>query len=163
MTKIALFPGSFDPFTNGHLDTVERAAKMFDRVIVAIMTNTSKQSLFTLEEKLTLTKRALAHLDNVEVMESSLDLTVNLAKKLGATVLIRGIRNMTDYEYEKNIAHMNHDLAPEVETVFLLSPPELSRISSSLIKEIAMFGGDVSAYLPTAINEAVKNNYQKDK
>ncbi|TLG80219.1 pantetheine-phosphate adenylyltransferase [Vagococcus zengguangii] len=161
MNKLALFPGSFDPFTKGHLDTVERAAQMFEQVTVAIMTNTNKKSLFTKEEKLTLTQAALAHLSNVQVMASELDLTVNLARDLGATVLIRGIRNTTDYEYEKSIAHMNHDLAPEIETVFLLSPPALSQISSSLIKEIATFGGDVSAYLPTNIHQAVLSKYQQ--
>ncbi|MGX7030969.1 pantetheine-phosphate adenylyltransferase [Vagococcus zengguangii] len=161
MNKLALFPGSFDPFTKGHLDTVERAAQMFEQVTVAIMTNTNKKSLFTKEEKLTLTQAALAHLPNVKVMASELDLTVNLARDLGATVLIRGIRNTTDYEYEKSIAHMNHDLAPEIETVFLLSPPALSQISSSLIKEITTFGGDVSAYLPTNIHQAVLSKYQQ--
>ena len=160
MNKIALFPGSFDPFTNGHLDTVERASKMFDQVIVALMTNTAKKSLFTKEEKLQLTREALAPIPNVKVMASEVDLTINLARKLEATILIRGIRNTTDYEYEKNIAHMNHDLAPEIETVFLLSPPALSQISSSLIKEIATFDGDVSTYLPPNIHDAVVAKYK---
>ena len=162
MEKIALFPGSFDPFTKGHLDTVERSSKLFDKVIIAVMTNTSKKYLFNAAEKIALINDSITHLENVAVIASEGELTVQLAKQLGANFLIRGIRNTTDYEYEKNIAHMNHDLAQEIETVFLLSPPELAKISSSIVKEIATFKGDVSLYLPPCVNSALVKKYQNN-
>ncbi|UQF71363.1 pantetheine-phosphate adenylyltransferase [Vagococcus lutrae] len=158
--KIALFPGSFDPFTLGHLNTVTRAAKMFDKVIVAIVTNTSKRPLFTAKEKKRLAAASIAHLDNVEVILHEEGLTVHIAEKLGAEVLIRGIRNITDYEYEKNIAHMNARLAPNIETLFLLADPAYANISSSVIKEIAKFEGDVSPFVPQSVNEALEKKYR---
>lgn len=119
MSRIALFPGSFDPLTNGHLDLIERSTKLFDKVIVGVFVNTNKTALFTLEEKLSLIKRSVSHLDNVEVITQETKLTVESAKELDANFLIRGIRNVKDYEYEKDIAMMNHHLSPELETVFI--------------------------------------------
>lgn len=155
MTKTALFPGSFDPLTNGHLDMIERSTKMFDNVIVGVFVNTNKTALFTLDEKLILIKEAVAHLKNVEVIVQENKLTVESAAELGATFLIRGIRNVKDYEYEKDIAVMNRHLAPELETVFLLADEAYAHVSSSLIKEVLKFGGDVSHYLPKAVNQAL--------
>lgn len=162
LEKIALFPGSFDPFTNGHLNTVERAANIFDQVYISIVTNTTKQALFTLDEKLDLAQKATKHLENVSVIVQEEGLTVDLAKKLQANFLVRGIRNATDYEYEKNIAFMNSQLNEQVETVFLLSHPEFSNVSSSIIKEIAYFGGDISAFVPQCVHQAILEKYHQN-
>ena len=121
MRKIALFPGSFDPMTNGHLNLIERSAKLFDEVIIGVFINTSKQTLFTPEEKKYLIEEATKEMPNVRVIMQETQLTVESAKSLGANFLIRGIRNVKDYEYEKDIAKMNQHLAPEIETVFLLA------------------------------------------
>ena len=160
MTKrIALFPGSFDPFTSGHLNIIERSASIFDEVLVGIFTNTSKQSLFTPAEKYDLALEATKELSNVRVVMQEVGLTVEIAKQLGANYLVRGIRDSLDYEYEKNIAYMNSQLAPEVESVFLFSDAKYSSVSSSMIKEIAKFKGDVSAFVPSCVNEAIKLKY----
>ncbi|QIL46340.1 pantetheine-phosphate adenylyltransferase [Vagococcus coleopterorum] len=159
MTKIALFPGSFDPFTNGHLNTVERAAKLFDKVIITVATNTSKVGLFNADEKIKLIEESISQLKNVSVMVQEDGLTVDIADKLGAAFLVRGIRNQTDYEYEKNIASMNKRLNPNVETIFLLAAEEYSNVSSSIIKEIAKFDGDVSAFVPEAVQTAMFKKY----
>ncbi|MEI5988780.1 phosphopantetheine adenylyltransferase [Enterococcus termitis] len=163
MTKIALFPGSFDPLTNGHLDLIERSTKIFDKVIIGVFVNTNKTALFTLEEKLFLIKEAVADLENVEVIAQETQLTVESAAQLGANFLIRGIRNVKDYEYEKDIAMMNHHLAPELETVFLLADEAYAHVSSSLLKEVLKFGGDVSAYLPKSINQALNQKNREMK
>ena len=163
MTKVALFPGSFDPLTNGHLDLIERSTKLFDKVIVGVFVNTNKTALFTLEEKLALIKETVAHLENVEVIVQETKLTVESAAQLGAKFLIRGIRNVKDYEYEKDIAMMNHHLAPELETVFLLADEAYAHVSSSLLKEVLKFGGDVSAYLPQPVNQALNQKNREMK
>lgn len=154
--KIALFPGSFDPLTLGHLDTIERASHLFDEVIVGIFTNTSKQSFFTIEEKVDLIREACTYLPNVRVIAKQADLTVNIAQELGAKYLVRGIRNMKDYEYEHEIMEMNYHLDDTIETVFFLAKSKYTHISSSLIKEVVYFGGDVSDYLPKNIDEAIR-------
>ncbi|MEG0254929.1 MAG: pantetheine-phosphate adenylyltransferase [Vagococcus sp.] len=161
--RIALFPGSFDPFTNGHLNTVERASRLFDEVIIGIFTNTTKKPLFLPDEKKELTEIAVTHLGNVKVLTQTEDLTVNIAKKLEAKFLIRGVRNSQDYEYEKNIAFMNKQMDSEIETVFLLADELYSNISSSMIKEIAKFQGDVSSFVPENVNKALKQKYGQDK
>lgn len=161
MKKIALFPGSFDPFTNGHLNTVERSADLFDEVIVAVVTNTSKVGMFSVEEKLSLINESIKGLSNVKVIAQEEGLTVTIAEKLGARFLIRGIRNLTDYEYEKNIASMNNRLNDKIETVFLLADEEYANVSSSIIKEIAKFNGDVAPFVPPVVKTALENKYQK--
>lgn len=160
MKRIALFPGSFDPFTNGHLNTVERAAKLFDQVIITVATNTTKVGMFTSEEKITLIEASINKLNNVVVVAQPAGLTVDIAKEYHANFLIRGIRNTTDYEYEKNIASMNHHLEESIETVFLLADERYANVSSSIIKEIAKFQGDISAFVPKEVAEALeqKNN-----
>ncbi|MGG5340525.1 pantetheine-phosphate adenylyltransferase [Enterococcus sp. AZ192] len=163
MGRVALFPGSFDPLTNGHLDLIERSTKIFDKVIVGVFVNTNKKALFTLEEKLLLIKQSTAHLENVEVVTQESKLTVESAAELGANFLIRGIRNVKDYEYEKDIAMMNHHLAASIETVFLLADETYGHISSSLLKEVLIFGGDVSAYLPKPVNEALNQKNRELK
>lgn len=156
MRKIALFPGSFDPMTNGHLNLIERSAKLFDEVIIGVFINTSKQTLFTPEEKKYLIEEATKEMPNVRVIMQETQLTVESAKSLGANFLIRGIRNVKDYEYEKDIAKMNQHLSPEIETVFLLAEEPYAHVSSSLLKEVLRFGGDVSDYLPPNIYHALK-------
>ena len=163
MTKTALFPGSFDPFTLGHLDTVERASRLFDQVIIGVFTNTSKKPLFDADEKEVMIQKATEHLTNVRVVRQERKLTVEGAMEMGATVLIRGIRSIQDYEYEKSIAVMNHHLEPKVETIFLLADERYAHVSSSLLKEILTFGGDVSGYLPQAVNQALEKRAMIDE
>lgn len=155
MKKIALFPGSFDPFTNGHLDTIQRGAKLFDEIVIGVFTNTSKQTLFTAEERVELVEKATADLANVRVITQDTDLTVNVAEKIGAKFLLRGIRSVKDYEYEKDIMTMNHHLDSEIETIFLLADAEYSHVSSSLLKEVIFFDGDVKKYLPDVVYQAI--------
>lgn len=163
MSKIALFPGSFDPFTNGHLDTVTRGAAIFDEVIIGVFVNTSKKTWFSSQERCEMIQQAVAHLPNVRVLEQATDLTVNIARSLGANYLLRGVRSVKDYEYEKEIMTMNRHLAPEIETVFLLAAPEYSHVSSSLLKEVLTFGGDVKAYFPPAVYQALMEKMTHEK
>ncbi|OJG75908.1 phosphopantetheine adenylyltransferase [Enterococcus quebecensis] len=142
---------------------IQRSTKLFDKVIIGVFVNTNKSALFTLEEKLSLIKTVVKDLKNVEVIVQETKLTVEVAEQLGASFLIRGIRNVKDYEYEKDIAMMNHHLAPELETVFLMADESYAHISSSLLKEVLKFGGDVSAYLPSVICEALNQKNREMK
>lgn len=155
MNKIAIFPGSFDPLTNGHLDLIKRAAKLFDKVIVAVLSNTAKQPLFSMAERLSLIKQVVADLDNVTVIAQSDDLTVNVAHQLHAQFIIRGLRSSQDFEYENNIAQMNSHLADDIETVFLFTKPRYAYIASSLVKEVARFRGDLNHLVPKCIANAL--------
>ena len=150
MQKRAIYPGTFDPITNGHIDIVTRATQMFDHVILAIAASPSKKPMFTLEERVELAQQATAHLGNVEVVGFS-DLMANFARNQHATVLIRGLRAVADFEYEMLLAHMNRHLMPELESVFLMPSKEWSFISSSLVKEVARHQGDVTHFLPESI------------
>lgn len=163
MKKIALFPGSFDPFTMGHLDTVERGAKLFDEVIIGVFVNTGKHSWFTPEERQKLIKESVDHIPNVRVEAQTSELTVTYAKKMGAQFLLRGIRSIKDYEYEKDIMTMNRHLDEELETVFLLANPKYSHISSSLLKEVLLFEGDVAEYLPKSIYQAMLGKRERNE
>jgi len=160
MAKIALFPGSFDPFTNGHLDTVQRASQLFDEVVIAAMTNTAKRALFTAEEKVALIETAVADLLNVRVVAQSNELTVNLAHDLGAGFIIRGLRNANDLAYESDIAQVNNSLDATIETVFLLASPQYLAVSSSMIKEVAQFGGDVRPLVPANVAHALAQKFE---
>lgn len=161
MTK-AIYAGSFDPFTLGHLDIVNRASSMFDEVIVALGTNTSKTSLFTADEKVEMIEKVIAtqSSDNVKVIQFTDGLIVDLAKKLDAKVMLRGLRSVTDMEYEMNIASMNKTQAPGIESVFLMADEKYRFVSSSLIKEIAKFDGDISGMVPENVSERMKEKYQ---
>ncbi|BAL61948.1 pantetheine-phosphate adenylyltransferase [Melissococcus plutonius] len=161
MNKIALFPGSFDPLTKGHLDIIQRSAKLFDEVIIGIFVNTNKTPLFTLSERVEMINKTIAFLPNTRVVTQKEQLTITSAKQLGANFLIRGIRNVKDYEYERDIATMNQQLASEIETVFLLADQNLTQVSSSILKEIIHFNGDVSNYLPTEVNNRLNEKRQK--
>ncbi|AXG38252.1 pantetheine-phosphate adenylyltransferase [Enterococcus gilvus] len=163
MTRIALFPGSFDPLTMGHLDTIERGAKLFDELIIGVFVNTNKKSYFTSEEKLAIVEGSVKHLSNVRVVGQENELTVNVAEKLGATFLLRGIRSVKDYEYEKEIALMNHHLDQGLESVFLLADPKYSHISSSILKEVWTFNGDIKEYLPEAVYRALEEKRENSE
>lgn len=154
MQKRAIYPGTFDPITNGHIDIVTRATQMFDHVILAIAASPSKKPMFTLEERVALAQQATAHLGNVEVVGFS-DLMANFARNQHATVLIRGLRAVADFEYEMQLAHMNRHLMPELESVFLMPSKEWSFISSSLVKEVARHQGDVTHFLPENVHQAL--------
>lgn len=160
MKKIALFAGSFDPLTNGHLDTIIRAVKIFDEVIVAVSTNITKKSLFDGEERITLVKEVLKNINGTKVVRHTGGLTVDMARELKVTVLLRGIRNIKDYEYEESIAMMNRTQEPDLETVILMASEKYRFLSSSLIKEVAMFDGDVSELVPAVVNEAIIEKYE---
>ncbi|MEH6457824.1 MAG: pantetheine-phosphate adenylyltransferase [Cocleimonas sp.] len=155
--KIALYPGTFDPITNGHIDLVQRAANLFDEVIVAIASSQKKQPRFTLEKRIELAEKVLAHCPNVTVKGFNI-LLVDFAKEQNATVLIRGLRAISDFEYEFQLASMNRTLAPEIESLFLMPADEYSFISSSLVKEVAVLGGDVSNFVHPLVDAALKSH-----
>ncbi len=158
----AVFPGSFDPLTNGHLDLIKRASSLFEEVIVAIATNTAKQPLFSPQEKMTLVNSAIKDLPNVSAVAIPSDLTVNVARKLGAKAIVRGVRNVQDFEYEQGIAAMNKQLAPDLETILLFARPEYTLLSSSLIKEVARFHGDLTKFVPAEVGLALKKKMESD-
>lgn len=154
--KIALYPGTFDPITNGHIDLVQRAANLFDEVIVAIASSQKKKPLFTLEKRIELAENVLADCPNVTVKGFDI-LLVDFAKEQKAEVLIRGLRAISDFEYEFQLASMNRNLAPGIESLFLMPADEYSFISSSLVKEVAVLGGNVSDFVHPLVDEALKN------
>ncbi len=159
MRKVAIFPGSFDPFTNGHLETVRRAAGLFDDLIVAVMTNTNKRALFTPAERVALIEDCLVGLPNVHVQAHAAALTVDLARELGAQYIVRGLRNASDYTFETEIAHANAKMAPEITTILLPARGSEVGISSSVVKEIASFGGDLSDFVPAGVARALEAKF----
>ena len=142
---IAMYPGSFDPVTNGHLDIIKRASRMFDKVIVAVLINSAKHPLFTVEERVELLKKCCASMPNVEV-KSFDGLTVHFAKANNAAVMVRGLRAVTDFENEIQLAHTNHAIIPGIETVFLATSIRWSYLSSTVVKEAAHYGADISKF-----------------
>ncbi|CAK1229817.1 MULTISPECIES: pantetheine-phosphate adenylyltransferase [Fructobacillus] len=157
--KKAVFPGSFDPLTNGHLDIIQRASEIFDEVVVAVGINTNKKGLFTPAERLELVEEAVADLPNVQVGQVG-GLTVDYMNEIGAKYLVRGLRNAKDFEYERDIAEVNSVLA-DVETVLLLAKPENQNVSSSMVKEIAKFGADkLDAFVPAVVVTALQKHFQ---
>ena len=156
--KIAIFPGSFDPTTTGHVDLIKRAIPLFDKIIVAIGQNTQKKYLFDLEQRKLWLERVMDHWDNVEV-DVYEGLTVNYAKKVGARYLIRGLRNASDFDYEKTISQLNNIIGDGLETLFYISHPEYSHISSTIVREIIKGGGNVGKFVPAIICEDIKNKY----
>jgi pantetheine-phosphate adenylyltransferase len=151
----AIYPGTFDPITYGHIDLVNRAAKLFDKVIVAIAINPGKKPMFTLDERVALARETLQAHDNVEVRGFE-GLLVNEAINMGANVIIRGLRAVSDFEYELQLATMNRRMQSQVETLFLTPAENLSFVSSSLVKEIAVLGGDVAEFVAPAVQAALK-------
>ncbi|CAJ1228479.1 pantetheine-phosphate adenylyltransferase [Lactiplantibacillus xiangfangensis] len=155
----AVFPGSFDPVTRGHLDLIQRASRLVDHLIVAVMVNTSKQPLFTKDEKVAMIQAEVRDLPNVTV-QAAAGLTVDFMTKVDATVLIRGLRNEQDFGYERDIAWMNKSLNDQIETVCLIARPPYAYFSSSLIKEIAKMGADISEYVPTAVAQKLHQRFK---
>lgn len=148
---IAIFPGSFDPITKGHESIVLRAIPMFDKIIIAIGENTAKKTCFSLQQRKDWLEKVFKQYDNVEI-DSFDSLTVDYCKKVGAKYILRGVRNMTDYQYESNIARINFELSKDIETVFLMTKPEEEIVSSSFIKEMLAFGKNVDKYLPQGVS-----------
>lgn len=158
MTK-AMIPGSFDPITKGHVDIIERSSHLFDEVIVVIMENSSKKALFSKEERVEMIKKEVEHLKNVSVFVGS-GLTINTAKSLGVSAMVRGIRATSDYEYEVSIATANMMLDKNIETMFLLSKPEFSFVSSSIVKEIAYYHGELHNFVSQNVEKKLREKYQ---
>ena len=156
--SVAVYPGSFDPITNGHLDVITRASRVFERVIVAVLANPRKQPLLPVDQRIEIIRRALAgdgaSGDRIEV-DSFEGLTVDFCRSRGAQFIVRGLRAISDFETEMQLAHNNRKLAPEVDTVFFMTALEHGYVSSSLVKEIAQFGGDVSEMVPPAAQQAL--------
>lgn len=159
MRKV-VYPGTFDPITNGHIDLVERACRLFDQVVVAVAASNRKNPLFTLEERVALAREALAHLPNVEVCGFDI-LLVELVRQQKAQAVLRGLRAVSDFEYEFQLANMNRALAPNMESLFLTPAEHLSYISSSIVREIAMLGGDVSQFVAKPVEDALKKKFNR--
>ncbi|HIF9181200.1 TPA: pantetheine-phosphate adenylyltransferase [Photobacterium damselae] len=160
MTTRVIYPGTFDPITNGHLDLIERAAAMFDTVIVGVAYNPTKKPLFDLDERVALAQSVTQHLPNVEIVGFS-GLLVNFAKEHNANVLVRGLRAVSDFEYEFQLANMNRRLMPELETVFLTPAEENSFISSTIVKEVALHKGDVSQFVAPLVKEKLSLKFKE--
>lgn len=158
LEHIAVYPGSFDPVTNGHLDIIQRAAKHFDHVIVAVLNNSSKKPLFTIEERKQLLREVTAHMPNVEI-DSFRDLLVNYMTQKKASIIIRGLRAVSDFEYELQLASTNSKLNPQIETFFMMTNPQYSYLSSSIVKEIAQFHGNVTDLVPETVEKALREKY----
>lgn len=151
-----LYPGSFDPITYGHIDIIERCAKEFDQVVVAVLRNSSKVGLFTTEERVHLLKEATMHLENVEI-DSFSGLLIDYAKEKDIRIIVKGLRAVSDFEYEMQMALANRKLSPNLETLFMVSNTKYSFLSSSIVREVASLGGDVSSFVPEIVDIALKN------
>ena len=155
---IAIYPGSFDPITNGHIDILKSGSEIFDRVIIAVSYNINKQGFLTVEERVDLIKKSVAHLKNVEV-DTFEGLTVEYAKKKNADVLLRGLRTSFDFEYELQLSQTNNALNKDLKTVFLITKPEYNFISSSMVREILANNGDISKFVPEEVDTFLKSKY----
>jgi pantetheine-phosphate adenylyltransferase len=155
MTRIAIYPGSFDPMTKGHLDVIQRSLVLFDRLVIAVASNVRKQPLFSVEERIALIREVLGDDARVEI-DTFEGLLVDYARRKGAVALVRGLRAVADFEYEFEMASMNRRLAPSVETVFLMTHENYFYVSSHLVKEVASLGGDVDAFVPPAVAARLK-------
>ncbi len=156
--KVAIYPGSFDPITFGHIDILERAAVLFEKVMIALAVNLEKDPLFTLEERMEMIREAVAHLPNVEVAAVH-GLMVDFARRQGAIALIRGLRAVSDFEYEFQMALMNRKLAPRVITVFLMPHDNYTYLNSTIVREVARFGGDVSQFVPPGVSRRLLEKF----
>tara|TARA_B100000767_G_scaffold157039_1_gene147656 strand:- start:8645 stop:9127 length:483 start_codon:yes stop_codon:yes gene_type:complete len=158
--KVAIYPGSFDPITYGHMDIIDRGCNLFDKVVVAVAKSESKNPLFTLEDRINLTETIYKGNKKVEVVGFPRKLTVDLAKDFNASAIIRGLRAVSDFEYEFQLATMNRSLAPDIESIFLTPKESLIYVSSSLIKEISDLNGDVSKFVHPIVEQALKAKLQ---
>ena len=158
--KRAIYPGSFDPLTLGHLDMIERSAKIVDELVIGVLNNSAKNSLFSLDERVSMIKEMTESMPNVTV--ASFDgLLVDYMKEINATIIVRGLRAVTDFEYELQMAQTNNKLSPELETVFLTTSLEYSYLSSTIVKEVAAFGGDISQFVPEMIERRIQEKIMK--
>ena len=157
--KIGIYPGSFDPITKGHLDIIERASRVVDKLVIGVLDNSEKKPMFTADERVQLIKEAVASLDNVNV-EAFHGLTVDFAEKHGAKILVRGLRAVTDFEYELQIAQTNHKINPKLDTIFFTTSVEYSYLSSSIVKEIAKYNGDIEPLVPSNLCKAIYDKYK---
>ncbi|MGF3102446.1 pantetheine-phosphate adenylyltransferase [Rossellomorea sp. DUT-2] len=158
MTSIAVCPGSFDPITYGHLDIITRGAKVFDQIYVVVLNNSSKQSLFSVEERIELIREVTGDIPNV-VVDSFQGLLVDYAKKVNAKAIIRGLRAVSDFEYEMQITSMNRVLEDDIETFFIMTNNQYSFLSSSIVKEVAKYGGNISELVPKRVEESLKEKF----
>ena len=157
--KKAVYPGSFDPVTLGHIDVIERASKLFDHLTIAVLKNISKTPLFTVEERVEMLKEVTKHIPNVEIKTFG-GLTVDFAKECEAAAMVRGLRAVTDFEYELQIAQLNRILNQDVDTVFLITDLKYAYLSSSSVKEVAAYGGDISQFVTPYVEEKVKHKFE---
>ena len=164
MTLTAIYPGTFDPITQGHTDLVERGARLFDRLIIGVAANPApgKHPLFVLEERVELARASLAHVQNVEIQGFDC-LLINYARRIGARVIVRGLRAVSDFEYEFQLAGMNRRLYPGIETIFMTPAEQYAFISSSLVREVARLGGDVSAFVHPQVQAALTEKFASAK
>jgi len=156
--KKAIYPGSFDPVTKGHLDIIERSANIFDELVVGVLNNSAKNSLFSIDERVSMIKEMTANMKNVTVTSFE-GLLVNHMKEIDASIIVRGLRAVTDFEYELQIAQTNHKVSSDVDTIFLTSNLEYAYLSSTIVKEIASYGGDISNFVPEQIVNRIYTKY----
>lgn len=161
MSKTAVYPGSFDPITNGHLDIIKRASRIFDKLYVSILTNSAKTSAFSLEERLDMIRRVTAEYDNVEV-DSFSGLLVNYLNNKNATIVVRGLRAVSDFEYEFQMALTNHKLEKNIETLFMMTSAKYSYLSSSIVKEVARHGGNLEDLVPDCLVREIADKLKID-
>ena len=157
--KIAICPGSFDPATNGHIDIIKRSGLLFDKVIVAVLNNSTKKPLFSVEERVELLKKTCGSIENVEI-DSFSGLLIDYAKSKNANAIVKGLRAVSDFEYELQMALMNKKLNPEIETVFMMTSSKYSYLSSSLVKEVAQFGGCIKGLVPDIIEDEIHKRFR---
>lgn len=158
--RIGVYPGTFDPITNGHLDIIKRAAKLFDKIYVVVPNNVNKKTLFSVEERMELIRETTKDIPNIIVDKTSL-LTVQYARQVGSDTIIRGLRMVSDFEYELQMAALNKSLDNEIETIFIMSSHQYSFLSSSSVKEMVGFNADVSEFVPNIVSTALMKKYQK--
>lgn len=159
--KSAIYPGSFDPITNGHLDVIERGAKIFDKIIVAVLINVEKKGLFDIKERVELIKKATQGIENVEVVSFE-GLLIDLLKQKETNIILKGLRTITDFEYELQMALMNNKLDKEIETLFMATATETSFVSSSAVKQVAKFGGSIEGLVPSNIIDDIERKINRD-